>query len=192
MLGPLLINSRGWKVPEPMPQALIVALYNHPRLSNRAALFTCWGLKEERQYLQNLEAAPSLSELAIDFRQRQYVKAEQLAEPMFYQKKLLLRQQKMKSLTFCIRHEAEGRFVDQIDIDPQEWLPCIERLSLECYRFDSDRRGVQFHLSVHNLRSLTLIACTNWHLLLGLPEMKFVAAHHPGSKMEYASMVIGP
>lgn len=65
------------------------------------------GLKEERQYLQNLEAAPSLSELAIDFRQRQYVKAEQLAELMFYQKKLLVRQQNMKSLTICIRHEAE-------------------------------------------------------------------------------------
>lgn len=37
-----MLNSFRWEVPEPMPQALIVALYNHPRLSNRAALFTCW------------------------------------------------------------------------------------------------------------------------------------------------------
>ena len=105
----------------------------------------------------------------------------------------------MKSLTMCIRHEADGRLVDQTDMDPQERLPRIERLSLECYRFDSDMRGLQFHLSVHNLRSLTLIACTNWHLLLGLPVSRrsvptspLVPAHHPGSKMEYASMVIGP
>lgn len=155
-----------------MPKSLLEALHNHLKLSNRAALFTCWGLNEERQYLESLGTAVDLSEIVIDFRPRRYVPLGRLAELMFYQKQLLLRQQNLKSLTIKYRYNEVGPFIDQIDMDEQERLPSIERLSLERYWFSRDNKGIPFHLNAQSLRSLTLVACTNWHLLLGIPEMK--------------------
>lgn len=155
-----------------MPISLLKALHNHSKLSNRGALFTCWGLNEDRQYLENLGTAANLSEFVIDFRPRHYVTAERLAELTFYQKQLLLRQKNLKSLTIKYRYEDARPFIDQIPMDGQERLPSIEWLSLERYRFGPDNNGLQFHMNVRSLRSLTLVACTDWHLFLGMPELK--------------------
>lgn len=173
-LIPLLsmLNSFTWEVPEPMPKSLLEALNNHPKLSNQAALFTCWGLNEERQYLESLGTAANLSDLVIDFRPRLRVPLGRLGELMFYQKQLLLRQQNLKSLTIKYRYNNCVMLIAQIVMDGQERLPSIERLSLERYSFSLDNGGIQFHMNAPSLRSLTLVACRNWHLLLGIPEMK--------------------
>lgn len=155
-----------------MPKSLLQALHNHPKLFDRAALFTCWGLNEERQYLENLGTAPNLSELVIDFRPRLYVTAERLAELIFYQKQLLLKQQNLKSLTIKYKSDSAHRYSNQIQMDRQERLPSIERLSLERHFFMKDNSGIQFHMNAQSLRSLTLVACVNWHRLLGIPNMK--------------------
>ncbi|KAL9075730.1 MAG: hypothetical protein Q9161_001482 [Pseudevernia consocians] len=160
-LVPLLpmLNSFTWEVPEPMPKSLLDALHNHPKLFDRAALFTCWGLNEEREYLENLGTAPNLSELVIDFRPRRYVTAERIAELIFYQKQLLLKQQNLKSLTIKYRSDYARPYFDQIRMDRQERVPSIERLSLERYFFNLDNSGIQFHMDAQSLRSLTLVAC---------------------------------
>ena len=155
-----------------MPKSMLKALQNHSRLSNQAALFTCWGLNEDRQYLETLATAANLSELTIVFRPRQHVTSERLAELIIYQKQLLLRQENLKTLAIKYRYEHGGPFIHQIHMDRQERLPSIERLSLERYHFSLDNRGLQFHLNTQSLRSLTLVACRDWHLLLQLPDMK--------------------
>ena len=155
-----------------MPKSLLEALHNHPKLFDRAALFTCWGLNEEREYLENLGTAPNLSELVIDFRPRRYVTAERIAELIFYQKQLLLKQQNLKSLTIKYRSDYARPYFDQIRMDRQERLPSIERLSLERYFFNLDNSGIQFHMDAQSLRSLTLVACVSWHLLVGMRNMK--------------------
>ncbi len=155
-----------------MPKSLLEALHNHPKLPCRSALFACWGLNEERQYLEDLGTTPYLAELVIDFRPRRHVTAELLAELTFYQKQLLLKQQNLKSLTIKFRYEDARMYLDQIRIDQQEQLPSIERLSLERYFFIRDGSGIQFHIKAQSLWSLTLIACTHWELLLGIPDMK--------------------
>ena len=155
-----------------MPKSLLDALHNHTKLSNRTAFFTCWGLNEERQYVENLGTAVNLSELVIDFSPRHHVTSERLAELTFYQTQLLFRQQALKSLTIDYRYDGIGPSIDQIHMDRQEQLPSIERLSLEHYCVGLDNRGIQLHMSARSLRSLTLVACKNWHLLLGIPEIK--------------------
>lgn len=150
-----------------MPKSLLDALHNHTKLSNRTALFTCWGLNEERQYLENLGTAVNLSELVIDFRPRHHVTSERLAELTFYQTQLLFRQQSLKSLTIKYRYDGIGPSIDQIHMDRQEQLPSIERLSLERYCFGLDNRGIQSHMSARSLRSLTLVACKKLALASG-------------------------
>lgn len=44
-----------------MPTSLLEALQNHPKLSNRVALFTCWGLNEDRLVTESL--APDRTQL---------------------------------------------------------------------------------------------------------------------------------
>ena len=154
-----------------MPRPLLEVLHNHPNLSNRAALFTCWGTNEDRQYLENLGASANLSELVIEFRPRRNVTAEQLAELMFYQKQLLLKQQSLKSLSIKYRYKDTRPFIDQIHMEREERLPSIERLSLDGYRFRSDHRAIQFHIIAQSVRSLTLIAPRDWHLLLENSQM---------------------
>lgn len=78
----------------------------------------------------------------------------------------------LKSLTIKYRCEDARPVIDQIQMDRQEALPSIERLSLERYRFNLNKGGVQVHLNAQSLRSLTLVACTSRHLLLEIPEMR--------------------
>lgn len=74
-------------------------------------------------------------------------------------------------MTIKYRDEGARPWFDQIQLDQQEHLPSVERLSLECYHFSRDNRGIQCHVNAQSLRSLTLIACTDWQLLLA-PELK--------------------
>lgn len=155
-----------------MPKALLEALHNHPKLSNRVALFACWGLKEERQYLEDLGTTLNFSELVIDFRPRGYVAAERLAELVHYQKHLILGQTTLKSLTIKNRYPNARPLIEPIQVEQDERLPSVQRLSLEHYQFTRDIRGLQFHIDVQSLRSLVLVACANWHLLLEIPHFK--------------------
>ena len=115
---------------------------------------------------------PNLSELVIDFRPRRHVTADLLADLTFSQKQLLLKQQNLKPLTIKFTYEDARMYFDQIRIDRQEQLPSIERLSLECYFLIRDSSGIQFDIKTQSLWSLTLVACTQWDLLLGIPNMK--------------------
>ena len=155
-----------------MPKSLLEALNNHPSLSNRAALFTCRDRGQDCQYLENLGTTANLSELVLDFRPRRYIPVERLADLMFYQNQLLLRQPTLKSLTVKYRHQGARPPVDRIQMEREERLPSIERLSLEGYCFGPDYREIKFHMNAQCLRSLTLVACTNVQLFLLTAKIK--------------------
>ena len=155
-----------------MPKSLLEALNNHPTLSNRAALFTCRCLRQDSQYLENLGTTANLSELVIDFGQRRYIPAERLAELMFYQKQLLLSQPTLKSLTIKYTYQGARSSIGRIQMEREERLPSIERLTLDGYCFGLDDREINFHLDAQCIRSLTLVACKTLHLLLVTAQLK--------------------
>ena len=159
-----------------MPKSLLQALHHHPKLSNRAALFSCWGLNEDRQTLEDLGTTANFSEFVIDFGPRHYVTAEGLAESVFCQKQLLLRQQTMKCMTIRNRYDNTHRFIDQfidqVQMEREKLLPSIEKLSLERYRFDVHDIGIQCHINAQSLRSLTSVACANLQVLLIIARLK--------------------
>ena len=155
-----------------MSKSLLEALNNHPKLSHRAALFTCWDRGQDCQYLENLGTKANLSELVLDFRPRTGVIVERLADLMFYQKHLLLGQPTLKSLTIKYRRQRARLPVDRIQMEREERLPSIERLSLEGYCFGRDDREIYYHMDAKCLRSLTLVACTNLHLFPVIAKIK--------------------
>lgn len=153
-----------------MPKYLLEAVDNHPKLSNRAALFTCWGLNEDRQYLENLTSTDNHSELVIDFRPRCSVTPEWLVELMSDQTQLLLRQQTLKSLTIKYNYGSTWPAIVPIGLTPEERSPSIERLSLEYHHFIPRNGETQLHINGRRLRSLILVDCTNpQRLLAGFP-----------------------
>lgn len=155
-----------------MPEYLFGVVDNHPKLSNRAALFTCWGLNEDRQYLENLTTTANLSELIIDFRPHHSFAIKRISEVIFNQAQLILKQQVLKSLTIKYRYGSTYPFLAQILMKPGERLPSIERLSLERYNFGLTDGEIQFHMNGQHLRSLILVACMNMQILLAGVQMK--------------------
>lgn len=155
-----------------MPDYLLEVVDNHPKLTNRAALFTCWGLHEDRQYVESLMTTASLSELVIDLRPHCSVNWKRLIELMYYQAQLIVKQQTLKSLTIKYKPGNTRPFICHIQMEPGERLLSIERLSLEHYVFGLDNSEIQCHMNGQHLRSLILVACINPQILLASVQMK--------------------
>lgn len=141
-----------------MPDSLALAFQKCPRLADRAALVTCWGLNEDREYVEKLGHQP-IDMLAIEWRPRKKVDKDRLTEIQFYQQRLLLSLPNLKGLAISFAHNRDCAFVDLIRMNNDEFLPPVKLLHLDHYRFSRHTGGLQFHLDTSNLQILTFLFC---------------------------------
>ena len=124
----------------------------------------CSGLREERQYIEDL-GRQDLSTLAIQhLPPRQQVAEGVLAEILFYQRRLLL-SANIKALAIDFSFVRQDQFADLLQLQPGQVLSSIDNLLLSHYQFKNRRRGIHHSLRWSSLKTLTLHVCRDLHRL---------------------------
>ena len=125
----------------------------------QAIQVTCWGLNEDRRFIDDLSRKAELTSLTIEYRPRRNININRLNEITIYHRRLFLDHPYLKSLSIDMTHNAEGSVNDIVQMQPEEILPPIKSLSLRAYRFERAWQGLHVNLNVRFLQTLTLDSC---------------------------------
>jgi hypothetical protein len=153
-------------VREPVPESLLEALRSLPRLAERTAMLTFWGLNEERVYIENLSAWDDITALAVEYRPREDVDFSRMTELLTYNQQFLLSRSSLKELSISYKDLYCSDFRDVVQMHSGEKIAPVEHLSLDHYQFPHSHRGLQHHINTSNLRRLTLTDCEDFDRLL--------------------------
>ena len=193
-----MANLDRWSVREPVPESLLEALRTHPRLAERTAMLTFWGLNEERVYIENLSAWDKITALAVEYRPRADVGFSRMTELLTYNQQLLLSRSSLKELSISYKDLYDSRFRDVVQMHPGEKMAPVEHLSLDHYQFPHAHRGLQHHINTSHLQRLTLTDCEDFdrllHELSGNVQLKAFTLwrpiyHHQNTNAQYVRLL---
>ena len=145
-----------------MPRKLIETLRKHKnsaRSVQQSVLITCFGMSEERRFIEDLTGMAGLTALAIEYRPYGHSNVDKLNEILSYYKRLFLSHKRLDSLTINMLCDNYHRGNDVFQLEPYELLPPIQELSLTSYAFAYSWRGLHINLDVRFLQRLTLDKC---------------------------------
>ena len=145
-----------------MPQKLSETLWTHKNRDapiQQSILVTCFGLSEERRFIENLTRTANLGALSIEYRPYSGTKMEKLNEVLVYHRRLFLDHSRLYSLNIDMTCDNHHRGNDVFQLDPCEMLPSIRTLSLTSYAFEYSWRGLHVNTDVRSLQNLTLDKC---------------------------------
>ena len=174
-----------------MPPPLMEALSEHPVISKRNMLLTCWGLNEEATVIKQLCNISNLTSLAVEWRPKSSIKENRLHHlgrshyrPLFCS---LPDELENLSLAFGdVNHDFQNThgFFDLVWMNYHEMLPPVQCLSLARYSFSwNDDRALHWHVNTDRLQKLVLICCQDlghlFHILHRLVVLKQLRVQDP-------------